>query len=281
MPMNCLKKISIVTLIGLFLACNNIFASDNVSQDDDTSSTRNLIFSFDYGSNKTFLGRTASINQVYLSPVLAYEAPSGFFGGIAATKILSPKSYWDELDLNVGWGFYLFKKKLESSVSYTHFKYNSQSQQLSSAFNNNVELTLKAKNKIITPKLFFDYDFGNGNTDYGFILDNSHDFILENLFTEDDQLKIKPLVSISAGTLNFYKLHLKNPKDKPSLQNAAVDVITKFNLTGIEFSLPLEYNIGRFSFEPAIHHNVPLNQPKRLNATSVTYFTLSVGFAII
>lgn len=279
MPMKPVR--SFFYFILLFVPFNFLFASADVVN-SDTVFTRDLLLSADYGSNKIFLGRSSSINQVYLSPAISYDSPSGFFGSIIAYHLLSPRSRWDELDLNVGWGFFLFKKKLESSIGYTYMSYGKQSQQLSSVFNHNAEVMLKKNFGYLKTKLFFDFDFGNGNSDYSITLDNSIPIVVEPAFTEDDQLKIKPLISISAGTLNFYRLHLKSTTAAPVLQNIlSATVDSRFNLTGIEFSLPVEYNIGRFSFEPAIHHNIPLNQPKRFRATSVTYFTASISFAII
>ncbi len=276
------RRVFYISLIILLLPFSSLFAAnDSLPNDDDTCFTRNLLVSIDYGSNKTFLGRSASVNQVYLSPSLSYEAPSGFFVSVVAYRLISPKKRWDELDLNIGWDFFLFKKKLEASVGYSHFTYGKQSQQLSSVFNNNVEFILRKGFGHLKSKLFLDYDFGNGSTDYSFTLDNSYPVIFENVFADDDELKIKPQVSLSAGTLNFYKIKLKNQGDTSAQQNASATVDTRFNLTGIEFSFPLEYNIGRFTFEPAVHHNIPLNQPKRLKATAVTYFTMSIGFSII
>ena len=190
---------------------------------------RNLILSLDYGSDKIFHGRTSSIREPYIAPSLYYEAPSGFFTSISGDHLLSPYNSWDELDLNIGWSFSL-SKKMELSVSYTHLKFGNQSNLLRSSLNNDLELLLQKNSEIVTSKLYFNYDFGNGKTpnDYSFTFDNSHDFIFENLLTENnDVLKIKPALSIIAGTLNFYKLHLKKQKDKPALQNQALDVNTK------------------------------------------------------
>jgi hypothetical protein len=270
-------------LILQLLSFNGLFANTpGVSEDDnDTANTRNLLVSFDYGSNRTFLGRSQSVNQVYASPAISYEAPSGFFTSVMAYRLLSPKNRWEEFDVNFGWGFFLFSRKLEASVAYSHYGYGKKSQQLNAPFNNNLETVLRKNFGPVKSELYVDYDFGNGNKDYSFAFNNSHDFIFENLIADDDEFKIKPLISLTAGTLNFYKLHLKNPEQKPQVQNLAATVNTTFNFTGIELSLPLEYNIGRFSLEPAIHHSIPLNQPKRLNATAVTYFTMSLSFSII
>lgn len=239
------------------------------------------MISADYGTNKTYLGRSSSVNQVYVSSSVSYESPSGFFAGIEAYRLLQPRNRWEEFDIHAGWDFFLFRKSVEASASYSHSGYGKQSQQITSSLNNNLEFTLGKNFRVVKSKLFLDFDFGNGSKDFSIALDESHDFVFENLFAEEDQLKVKPLISLGAGTLNFYRLYLKKPSEKPSLQNLAATIDTKFALTGIEFSLPLEYDLGRFSFEPAVHYNIPLNQPKRFNSTPVTYFTVSLAYAII
>ncbi len=278
------KKIIVSVLILLITPLTSLFAgvpANETGSSSDTSFERSLVLSLDYGSNKVFLNRTTSTNLVYLASSVLYEASSGFFVSIAPYFLLSPQQHWDELDLNFGWDFFLFKKRLEASVSYTRFVFNSNSIQLRDSLNNNLELILRKNFKALTSRLFFDFDFGHGNNDHSFTWDNSHDFVFEHVFDDDDIMKIKPMISISAGTLNFYRVRLKDPNEKPSLQNLTATANTKFNFTGIEFSLPLEYDIGRFSIEPAIHYNIPLNQPRRLNATATTYFTASLSFAIL
>jgi len=278
-----IRKLTKKNFIFIAMACiipaKSLCAAN--APDADTCFYRSLIISLDYGSDQSFHGRTASVKVPYLSPSIAYEAPSGFFCELMSDRILSPRNRWDEIDLGLGWRFFMFKKKIESSLSYSHYIYGKQSIQVQSSLKNNLEMAFKRQFKIIKTTLFLDYDFGTGSRDYSFTLDNTHYFIFNSLFREDDELKVKPLVSVSAGTLNFYKLHLKNPVEKPSLQNLETSIDSKFNLTGIELSLPVEYLLGRFSFEPAVNYSIPLNQPKRFNATPVTYFTVSVGFALI
>jgi len=276
-------KFICVLFVPVWFSCSVVHAKplrENIDA-EDTAFTRSLLLSLDYGSNKVFLSRTASLDLVYLSPSIAYEAPSGFFAGIIPSMLINPQHKWDELDLNMGWDFFLFKKTMQGSASYTRFVFSKSSLELRDSLTNNLELIFRKDSKTIRAKLFVDFDFGHGNSDYSFTLDLAHDFVFENILRDDGELKIKPMISTNAGTLNFYRLHLKNQKEGVVVQNLAATVNTKFNLTGVEFSLPLEYDIGRFSFEPAVHYNIPLNQPKRLNATAVTYFTASIEFAII
>ena len=245
--------------------------------------SRSLYLTFEYGTDREFQGRSTGDKQAYLSPSLTYEAPSGFFTSFVANRVLSPYKRWDETDFTLGWTFKL-SKKLELLTSYTHMNFRDTSILLQSTLSNNLEVMLHRNSKYLTSRIYFDLNFGKGKTpnDYSFTFENSHAFEFENLLTKDnDALKIKPLAILSAGTLNFYKFHLKNRLEKPSLQNLAVNVNTTFNFTGLEFLLPVEYQIGRFSFEPAFHYSIPLNQPKIYEATPKTYFTASISFFFI
>jgi hypothetical protein len=245
--------------------------------------SRSFYLTFEYGSDNQYQGRSAGDKQAYFSPSLTYEASSGFFTSFSADRLLKPYNSWEERDFTLGWTFKL-SKRLDLFMSYTHMNFKEESVLLRSSLSNNLEAMLLRNSKYLTSRLYFDFSFGKGKTpnDYNITFENSHDFIFENLFTKDnDALKIKPLVILRAGTLNFYKFHLKNPLERPSLRNLAVDVNTKFNFTGLELLLPVEYQIGRFSFEPAIHYSIPLNQPKIYDASPKTYFTCSISFFFI
>jgi hypothetical protein len=249
----------------------------------ESNFSRSFYLTFEYGSDKEYQGRSAGDKQAYFSPSLTYEAPSGFFTSFATDRLLSPYNSWDERDFTLGWTFKL-TKKLDLFLSYTHMNFKDESVLLRSSLSNNLEAMLLRDSKYLTSRFYFDFSFGKGKTpnDYSLTFENSHDFVFENLFTKDnDALKIKPLIILRAGTLNFYKFHLKNPLERPSLRNLAVDVNTKFNFTGLELLLPVEYHIGRFSFEPAIHYSIPLNQPKIYDASPKTYFTGSISFFFI
>src|SRR5207244_3410182 len=148
---------------------------------------------------------------------------------------------------------------------YTHYSYGSQSKQSRTAQKNNFELAIQFKNPILTPKLYFDYLFGSGTHDASLTLEVTHEFDAYNVFTSDDALRITPGAYITAGTVNA----LSNSKSKKNSKESA------FEPTGAELSLPVEYDIGRFSIEAALHRSVPFNQPKKLNASPVTYFTIS------
>src|ERR1035438_1783844 len=57
---------------------------DTVKDEKD----RMLALELDYGSNQTYKGRKSNEKQPYYSPVIEYEAPSGFFIYTSFTNII-------------------------------------------------------------------------------------------------------------------------------------------------------------------------------------------------
>ena len=187
--------------------------------------------------------------------------------------MLKPEKYWDQSQLIAGWDFSLWKK-LETSVSYSRFAYNDSSIQIQSSLKNNVELSLTFDSAIIQPRLTGALYFGTSTPDFLCSFDLSHEFAFDYLFGERDGLYIKPTASISAGTLHYYKLMLRDSGQRI----LAAREVTKFNISGIDLSLPVEYDIGRFIIGASANYNIPLNQPLYLRAEPGFYFTLGLGF---
>jgi hypothetical protein len=277
-------KINITFFILFFQIFISIGSPDNHKDENPSDSiSRTLMISLEYGSDKTFLGRSAGEKQTYISPYIYYEAPSGFFTSIWRYRILSPYNRWDETDLTAGWELIL-SKKIHLFLSYKHRRFNEESRLLQAGLNNNLEFLFERRSKIIQMKLYLDYDFGKSKlpNDYSVTGELGHEFIFENLLTKNkDAFRINPSAAVTAGTLNFYRFHIKNLKERPSLQNLSYEVNTKFTWTGIELALPLQYDIGRFSIEASPHYSIPLNQPKVFDSTPYFYVTSSLSFFII
>ena len=65
---------------------------------------------------------------------------------------------------------------------------------------NEIELSLgHSFGKALKSTLYFDSEFGSGTTDHAIMLDNSHDFVIEDLFAKDSKTTITPSFSISAA----------------------------------------------------------------------------------
>jgi hypothetical protein len=294
------KKLLLIFLIvhcALYIV-HPCFAQEHLKKEEDNSDDRSLIVSTEYASDRVVYGRKLSTALPNIAPSLSYEAPSGFYTNLTIYRLLQPVQKIYETDWNTGWDFTV-TKKLKAGVGYTRFFYSKdtslQQFQFRSTLVNQFELNLTLETKVITAKLYFDYLFGSGSSDVILPLDLSHKFKFENPFTEDnDELLIEPTASIYLGTNNYVSLYKKGRGKGVSEVNN-----TKFGYQGIEFALPVEYDIGKFIFTASGHYNIPQAQsisvPSKIHlsqsaldqinslttSTPTFYFTFSVGFSII
>jgi hypothetical protein len=256
-----------------------IFLQKNFSAEiRDTSARRryerSLIISLDYSSDKIFYGRKGEEKVMYASPSVFYEAPSGFFTGLSTYRLIRPERYWDNSQLLLGLDFMLFKK-INASASYSRFAYNDSSVQIQSTLKNNAELSMTIDSAFIQPRLTGTAFFGNTSPDFFLTFELAHEFCIEPFFGKEDGLYIRPAAIFSAGTLHYYRLALRDSTRKLPAREE-----TKFNFSGIDFSLPLEYDFRRWIIGMSANYNIPENQPKYLNAKPGFYFTAGIGFRI-
>jgi len=275
--------LTIIFCFGYFPAAQaeSFFSPDTTAAPDDSLNERQLLLSLDYLSNKTYLGQQNIFIEKYVAPSIAYLAPSGFFSAFVVEKIVSPENRFDRAELMLGWTFGIFKS-VETALSYSRFVFSKQSLQIGASLRNNVEATFKKELSWITPQLYLDMYFGKAKPDFGIRLELYHDFEFDSVFTKgNDALIISPSVSITAATLNFYSLYLRDSTQRISLKNIGVNVDTRFQLASVDIALPVEYDIGRFMLVPEIRHTIPLENILLSDNKAATYFNLSVGFFLI
>jgi hypothetical protein len=254
---------------------------DSTQTAADSAQSRQLLLSLDFLSNKTYLGRQNIVTEKFVAPALAYLAPSGFFSGLAVEKIVDPENRFDRAELTLGWMFNLWKKG-EASFSYTRFTFSDESRQVGASLRNNLEATFKRETNWITPQLYLDMYFGKAKPDFGIRFELFHDFEFDSVFTKrNDALIISPSVSLTAATLNFYSVYLRDSTQLRTIKNIGVNVNTRFQLASIDLALPVEYDIGRFMFVPELRHTIPLENIRNSDNKPATYFNLSVGYFLI
>lgn len=260
----------------LFLSFSSLAAEKPDSSGRQKPYERSLILGVEYSSDKVFYGRKGEERVLYISPSLFYQGRSGFYTGFASYRLLKPEKYWDQSQLTAGWDFKLLQK-LQTSASYSRFAYNDSSVQIQSSLKNNFELSFSLDSAIIQPKLTGAVYFGSSAPDYLSSFELSHEFAFDYLFGDRDGLYIKPTAAVSAGTLHYYRLALRDSGQRL----LAAREVTKFDISGIDFYLPVEYDIGRFIIGASANYNIPLNQPLYLRAEPGFYFTLGLGFRFI
>ena len=246
------------------------FVGQDPIPNDDSSAVREFDFSIEYGTTRLYRGIKSSTNP-YIRPSIDYAAPSGFYSGLTSYISLDSGNV-DETDLSVGYEFSL-SRQTKMSLEFIHYFFRNN-KLANSLIKNGVELYLRHDfGSVLKSKLYFDVDFGNGLSDRSLTLDNSHDFVVYDVFADDSKMSIRPAFSLTAGSLNLVR---KVKKDV---------LTTGFGLTNYDLSLSLEYEIGRFIIEPEAAFDFPVSgkQPLLKKATKsdpVFYFTASITYVI-
>jgi hypothetical protein len=271
------------------------------SSPDTAESKRSLIFEFDFGTDRGYQLRRktagSDTSQKYISPSINYEAPSGFYTSANLYKTPGAKKSWDELTFGLGWDFKISKNaQIDGSAGYTRYAYN-QAIKKNGVTPANNSFTAYAKHDfgIVALKLTGDYYFGGTYADEDLILDIDHEFYIDNLFSKKDELSIDPSLAITEASLNYYRGNIQIPDTSsipPNLTKkqkevilaqlrsaqAAFDDFSTFRLAYYEFTLPVNYQIGKFDMEVAFHYSIPNNLPAVLNAKSYSYFTALISW---
>ena len=259
--------ISMLLLFGI-----DAMAGEKIDSAETSPFDRTLVLAIDYSSDRVFYGRRSDNRILYYSPSLFYQGKSGFYSGLASYRLIKPVNRWDELQLTAGWDFPLFRT-LYTSLSYSRFAYSDSSVQIQSSLKNNIQLMTEYDSSFIVPRFTAGLYFGDSSPDYLFALNFSHEFAWQGA---RNAFYMKPAVSFSAGTLHYYRLALRD-----TTRRLRIEEETRFNLTGIDFLFPVEYDIRRFILFASANYNIPLNQPRYLKAEPGFYFTVGVGFRIL
>ncbi len=236
----------------------------------DTLRSHELDLGIEFGTTRLYRGIKSSSNP-YLRPSVMYTSPGGFYAGLASYISLD-SGHVDETDLSAGYEL-VHRKRTTLSLEFIHYFFRNN--QLANAeVKNEVEFFWRQDfGTVLTSKLYFDLDFGNGTIDKSVTFDLSHEFIVEEAFNEDASLSIIPSFSVTAGSLNLVR------KVKKDIVNAG------FGVTNYDLSLALEYYIGRFILSPELVYDFPVSKKipllqKTKKSDPVSYFTASVIFVI-
>jgi hypothetical protein len=236
------------------------------AQNDSTLKRSNGKLSFEIASNNVYNGRKDSVTTPYFTPAIGYFDKSGFYiQGSFSYLLRSGSGRIDVFSLDAGYEF--SAGKLEGGIYAEKPFYNQNS--------TNVKSEVKAS---LSARAAYDFSVIKLFLEPGINFNKQSDFILsggaEHEFNPNDgPFSITPTVLFNGSTLNFYQsyfdqrkyknLRKNNPnaKVKATLLNA-----TSFSILDYEFSLPLEYNTGKFNFSLTPYYTIPLN-PAQVTVT--------------
>jgi hypothetical protein len=252
----------------------------------------------DYLNNYVFMGRGDTSSTPIITPHFKYTFKSGIYiSGSVDFVTNRKKNKLDGGDLALGYTFDL-TDDLSGDVSFTKLFYSAASTQVSSAINSTINGSLDYNlGEIVTASMSVDYDLNKQDiyNDVILNLEISHDFEVKGILGDKDRLLISPAIATNIGTQNFYegyiiRRNLKGEKLKTAqntLINAYYARLSQFKVLDYEFSMPVEYKIGKMIFHFTPTYAIAQNQfksPAIINALNLTdqsgVFYFEIGAAV-
>ena len=249
-------------------------------QDEATGS---LSAALGYGNNSTFFGRTQATTYPYFTQELTYTSRYNVWGSVYNYDLFNTDSHFDETDLSIGYDKDL-TKKVDLSLSYSHFLFAPNSPLVKSAVNNSLDAALGYDWGVLYTRLNGSYLFGINDHDTFAVLDNSRAFDLDGVFTADDYFTITPKFSLTAGTQQFSETSAeqqilrgnKKPKTKPGTTMPTSTDATRFTLLSYGLRLPVAYTLGKVSAEVAYRYLQPVHVLPSDDSAGRSYFTATL-----
>ena len=249
----------------LFVCVSFFCLLPNVKAQDSTKSNESEASYFEAGlsylSNSAYLGRHDSLKVPYLTPTFSYYNKSGFYATGSLSYLKSNGiSRIDYFGIDAGYMFTV--NKLSGDFSIEKDFYSSQSKNVKAETKGSVHGALSYDLGFVKPSLQGAIVFNNKD-DYsaGFGLEHS-------FFLADDNFEITPSFLINASTQNYYNAYYTKRKFNTKKKNQSVPVTTtkaylpnasEFKIMDYEFSLPLDYSLGKFIFDFTPTVALPVN----------------------
>lgn len=252
------KNLIIILFLGI--SCNAYcqkVSDSTVTDSVKTASQKKSSFKIgaNYVNNNVFMGRTGLTTTPIITPTIKYTFKSGlYFSGDANILPRNKQKKFDGGNLTAGYDFDI-TDDLSGGISYTKLFYNANSTLIGSSITNTFTADLAYEiGDIISPSLSAGYNLNSGaNADFNLNVGIAHDFIAAKLFADNDALIISPTVATNLGTQNFYDAYIQKKVFKNKKVSAAVAAfetrLSQFETLDYEFSVPLEYKVGKLIFE--------------------------------
>ena len=211
-------------------------------------------------SNSVYNGRKDSVATPYITPTIGYYDKSGFFiDGSLSYLARGGSSRVDLFNVEAGYDFYL--GNFDGEVSANKSFYNSSSTNVTSQITGSVLASGGYDLVYIKPTIEAGINFGN-KSDY---LVN---FGLEHTFYQlKDKLQITPGIRANGSTQNYYGSYYNKRKVGGKRKNAGItyDVTAtvqdaaNYKILDYGFSVPVSYNIKKFTLSLSPAYVIPVN----------------------
>jgi hypothetical protein len=291
-----IKPYKILLLCALSCTSFIALAQTKTTGSESTDEKPGFEIQLGYLSNSVFMGRADSVRTAVITPQLKYVFSNGIYlSGSLYVVPARKKNKVDGGDLTLGYDFDL-TDELSGGLSFSKFFYSSNSTQVSSSQSSTISGNLTHANDFISPTVTADYNFNKQGVagDVFINIALSHDFDIDGVFGKDDWLTISPTIEANTGTQNFYNGYVVYRKRKAAQNSSTATALlqtyqselSQYKLLDYEFSTPVEYSSGNFTFYLTPTYALAQNQfksaavVKALGLTtqsSVFYFDIGVA----
>jgi hypothetical protein len=257
-----MTKNYLTILVSIFFSFSFQGLRAQKKEDDLKTATSRWEAGISYLSNGVYLGRSDSLKTPYITPSIGYYDKSGLFiTGSLSYLSSSTQSQIDLFDLEVG---YIFStNNMDGSVSLSKDFYNSKSYAVKSETKGSLNSYLGYNLGFIKPSIQAEIAFSS-KPDYTAGLGLEHTF-----YASDDNLEITPSFLMFASTQNYYNSYYgqrKYSSKRKKTSNTSASNITatlpnaaKFKIRDYEFSVPVDYSAGSFTFNFTPTFAIPIN----------------------
>lgn len=217
-----------------------------------------------YESNDVYLGRKDSSVLPLVTPEISYIFKNGFEIDLSlAYDVSGPTPTFNSWSFDVSYSFNPGNYSGEATLTAANYDPNSGS--LNSAGNGSLAYNSSYDFGFIEPSLNLTWTFAK-TPDYqvSFALQHEFDFL------NNGNLSITPTATMNASTQNIYNEYYKNKKFNPSVHgkppipvnvSLSGEVLNsgEFQIMDYEFSAPVNFTAGKWSFAFTPTYAVPVN----------------------
>lgn len=244
------------------------FKKDTVKKaaatDSTTPTPSHLQLNVVYESNNVYLGRADSTILPLLTPEISYIFKSGFeIDFSVGISLIAPSPHLNSWSLD---GSYTFNPgNYSGSVTVTIANYSVNSGSVNAVQNGSLAYNSTYTFSFIQPSLNLTYTFAD-HPDYqvSFALQQEFDFL------HNGNLSFTPTATMNASTQNYYNSYYQNkrysisrPGKPPLPANVSVsgEVLNsgEFQILDYEFSAPVNFSAGKWSFDFTPTVAIPVN----------------------
>ena len=236
-----------------------------------------------YLSDNVYLGRKDSVKIPYAMPSIGYYHKSGLYATATLGYALLPgNSHIDMVSLEAG--YMLTVGNFDGQLAASKFYYSSKSYSVKSDIDANIVIDAAYDLHFIKPTFEATFNFGS-QTDYILTWGLQHTF-----YTANDALDITPTALVNSGTQNYYNSYYRNRKYSTKRKNgttvngtitATVVDPSAFKTLDYEASLPINYTLGKFTFNFTPTLAIPVNPAQVTRITKPTGGTSTTKVATL